>query len=295
MSTQTNSTSPLQGLTPADRELLNLAIAHNLNLRSLIGGPSSHKDSSAPTLALNHPARADLLSFAEWFAQPHISAAADFLVAALTHIDTLSQNLSFKTLRAGLETAFQSVLSFAATLPHSPENAIQGNRIYRESRLIASTIKRFTPSLCRQSRSTSPPDTESDVSNLSSLDRAKASLSFASRNARDPHHTRTTSKSALSPAARVPLSHPAPVAASHATSPQVQSAVPQPQALDDLAHRFIRAHGIRPALAAKLLTTVNAALPHPKPPLLIQRNPFEMLTRENQQISAASKHTNTRS
>jgi hypothetical protein len=255
MNTQTQPAYLLQLLSPADRQLLNLAIAHNLNPRALLSAPDPSLITSSPhSLALNHPARTDLLSFAEWFAQPHISAAADFLISTLTHIDTLSQNLSqnlsFKTLRAGLQDAFQSILAFAATIPHTAENAITGNRIYRESRLLAAAIKRFTnptnSSATRRSRG-SPPDSSSDA--LGNPDTPQVL-----------DHPFTLSQSPATP-----TSPPT-------TSPALQSA-PQPHislltpSLDDLALRISRIHPSQPA-------------PHTPPPL-VPRHPLADLNSQH--------------
>jgi len=265
MNTQTQPTSPLQFLSPADRQLLNLAIAHNLNPRALLSAPdSSPATSSTHALALNHPARTDLLSFAEWFAQPHISAAADFLISTLTHIDTLSQNLSFKTLRAGLQDAFQSILAFAATIPHTAENAITGNRIYRESRLLAAAIKRFTnptnSSATRRSRG-SPPDSSSDA--LGNPDTPQVL-----------DHPFTLSQSPATP-----TSPPT-------TSPALQSA-PQPHislltpSLDDLALRISRIHPSQPAPATRLIAAAGTPPAHHTPPPLVPRHPLADLNSQH--------------
>jgi hypothetical protein len=271
MSTQTQSTSPLHRLSPADRQLLNLAIAHNLNLPALTAKPdSSQNTSSAHALALTHPARADLISFAEWFAQPHISAAADFLVSALTHIDTLSQNLSFKALRAGLQDAFQSILSFAATLPHTAENAITGNRIYRESRLLASAIKRFTnptnPPATRRPRG-SPPESSPDAPCDPDA-------------ARDLHLT--PSKSLTAPTSP-PATPPAPQSTPQTHIPPITPS------LDGLALRISRIHPSQPAPATRLIAAAGTPPAHHTTPPLVPRDPLASLKVHNPSSTATSR------
>lgn len=132
MRNQTTTHSPLARLEPSDRQLLNLAFDQNLNLTTLV----------APNT--DHPARANLLAFLEWFAQPHIAAAADHLAATLAHIDSLTESITRKTIRAGLENVFQSCISLTNVLPPSPQNAQANNRLNRESRLVAAALKRLS-------------------------------------------------------------------------------------------------------------------------------------------------------
>ncbi|MBU6413509.1 MAG: hypothetical protein KGS45_08545 [Planctomycetes bacterium] len=132
--------TPLQNLTAADRELLDLAIERDLNLHSLI-------NRTAP-----HPSRHSLVSLLEWFAQPHIKAAATFLVSSYAFVDDLAQDLIRKDLREGLKKVFAQTLTFNNLITPTPENADRAHRALRESRLVASTLKRLNTNP-RQNRS----------------------------------------------------------------------------------------------------------------------------------------------
>ncbi len=142
--------TPLQNLNAADRELLDLAIERDLNLHSLIS-------QTAP-----HPSRHTLSSLLVWFAQPHIKAAATFLVSSYSFVDDLAQNLIQKDLREGLKKVFAQTLTFNNLLTPTADNADRANRALRESRLVASALKRLNTNpkqSAPRSKPTSPPTT----------------------------------------------------------------------------------------------------------------------------------------
>jgi hypothetical protein len=236
--------TPLQHLDPDDRAFLDLAINHNLNLPALLASDSSH------------PARHSISTLLAWFAQSHIKAAITFLVHSYTFVDALAQDLSRKTLRAGLEQVFTRTLNFGDVISPTAENADRGTRACRESRLVATAIKRLNTNP-RQSaaRTKSTPPLPPPLTH---------------------HHAPDLSSLAASTLTHCPSSNPSPATTSTqpslATKEMSDLAESPAQLLSsalcfNLSSRFTRAHpitGISPA--HQLLDAAGTAPPPiPKP------------------------------
>jgi hypothetical protein len=256
------SNNPLQLVSAADRDLLNLALSHNFDIYALVNKQQVNKE-RVNIDSNSHPACHTLIDLLVWFAQPHIAAAASFLVASFTAVDDLSQALTLKRIREGLEKTFTRAIQFAELLPCTDENAPLGNRQQRETRLLASAIKRLNPSKpSSRAQSAAPPQSTSDTATDVITD-------AVSRSSSPSHHTqpaatsspeshfnlslaslRQTVTSLHSPAPARPTSPPP----SRSFSPSsISSLTLSAPPFDDLSDRLQRLNSSHSRPAAKIL------------------------------------------
>ncbi len=139
-------------LEPADRTLIETAIARRFDLHALL-------DPSSP-----HPAQHSFLSLATWIMQPHIQAATDLYLAAMHRAACCAHALDINQQIQGLKTLFLSALSLlkhTSDLPsdpaHVPKAARDLRTTIREARLLFSALKSLTrPPRLSRSKSLRP-------------------------------------------------------------------------------------------------------------------------------------------